>query len=530
MRQSRDITKWSTPSLYKLLGLSSSDADAKTIDARIDELITRARAIGDTATIAFYEQARNKLISSLTIEAKGRAEQVGAPTDAPHQQRHVTSVFDVQYAQGSTNNLLKQVLPKIIFVDSSERPQLSESSSRFQFFLETPVKSVVKLSLDSISLPSRIMNIGPSLGNCYFKINQDSISTVAPGAYDLTTVAGVNRLSSAMFGTIEADGAGYLKSQAHSPPEPLYYLSLSESTSNIIITVISSDEGPTTFTWYDEEIAEHAEQRFRERNRINKTKFDYSSALPTFYNNLGIVLGFKPTRRQKGTIGTVASLEPPSSVSTLSDSANGLATTSADMDDKSGVSSGLKGVKLQGAAAIYTLCGPYPPSFEVCNYIFIVLDDYQQAQASDTIIESRREREPGSMPAYHTSAYFKKATSPFLPGKSKETAVPTKPPELTQAQLYTINAVNKAKSQVVRCSTKRHAHILAMVPFGTGKETDGHRIALCRNQFTPVDREYFGPTKLSKFEISLTNEKGVSLELNGQEWSCVLKAESLYQY
>jgi len=43
-------------------------------------------------------------------------------------------------------------------------------------------------------------------------------------------------------------------------------------------------------------------------------------------------------------------------------------------------------------------------------------------------------------------------------------------------------------------------------------------------------RVYFGPVNISRMRVSLQDDKGNTLNLNGSDWSITLMAETLYQY
>ena len=43
-------------------------------------------------------------------------------------------------------------------------------------------------------------------------------------------------------------------------------------------------------------------------------------------------------------------------------------------------------------------------------------------------------------------------------------------------------------------------------------------------------REYFGPVNMTSFAVSLYDDKGMLLGLNGLDWSFTIIAKSIYQY
>ena len=536
MHKSPDIEKWSSKKLYEFIGIQSGSADARTIDARTDHLIVAARARGDKERAILLEKVRNRLVLSLSTESQSRIKTLGRPGSAPSRVGIAyTPVYDVPYVPGKANNIQRHTQSKIIFIDSSDRPQLSESSTSFQYFLETPIKNIVRLSLESISIPSRIVNISPSLGNSYFKLGEDkTIRTIPTGSYDLTTEKGVDSLSMAMFGSTQADAIPYIQQAAAAPVSAIRYLSVSESTGRLVLAEVSLDP-PPSIVWLDDDIIAEADKYFSSVNISSKTSFHYQNNTPTVYNNLGVVLGFTPkyqpaTSESIGTHAHISNGQVVSVVTYLSDVDNDTAVPTPGDHARVGAKSSLSQLPPLRAQAVYTLCANSLPSLQVGNYIFLAIDDYQHAQASDAIAKNRREREDASLPSYYTKALFKTSKKSFDPKSSEETAVPMKPRSLTQAQLYTVNAINSSNGQPSRMPAKKNAHTLAMIPIGDRNESGGHRMAFCRDRFTPVDREYFGPAKIGKLNVTLTNEKGAVLSLDGQDWSCVLKAETLYQY
>ena len=534
MHKSTDPGKWSTRELYGFIGVPPENADARTIDARTDHLIVTARSQGDSERARLLEKVRNQLVLSLSTESRSLIQKTGRPGDHPSgRNAPYTPVYEVPYVPGRANNIQRHTQSKVIFIDSADRPQLSPSSTSFQYFLETPIRNVVRLSLDSISVPSRIVNISPALGNSYFRIGPvGHITSVPAGCYDLANEKGVDSLSRAMFGTTQSDALPFLEQSSRAPDTHIRYLALSESTGRLVLGEVSL-EPPPSIIWLDEEIVAEADKFFSKTNMSAKTNFHYQNNIPTVYNNLGVVLGFtaKHPSQETGKAGTYASLGHGQAVSVttnLSDVDSDGATTGPGDSERTGVMSSLNNLDPLRASAAYTLCANSLPSLQVGNYIFLAIDDYQHAQASDAITKNRREREEASLPAYYSKALY--VSKPDNDGESMETAVPMKPRALTQAQLFTVNAINTAKSQPKRMPAKKNAHTLAMIPVGDKPGSQGHRMAFCRDKLTPVDREYFGPAKLGKLDVTLTNEKGTVLDLDGQEWSCVLKAETLYQY
>jgi hypothetical protein len=121
--------------------------------------------------------------------------------------------------------------------------------------------------------------------------------------------------------------------------------------------------------------------------------------------------------------------------------------------------------------------------------------------------------------------------------KSAEfTAMPTTPRALTSAQLFTLNAVTTANSGAAtraRLQNPDNSDIFAKIPLKNEVDwTDGQ--AKIFVEFSgPLQsnvREYFGPVSIATLRLSLFDDHGRPLGLNGQDWSCTFLAKCFYQY
>ena len=116
---------------------------------------------------------------------------------------------------------------------------------------------------------------------------------------------------------------------------------------------------------------------------------------------------------------------------------------------------------------------------------------------------------------------------------STQLVLPSAPRTLTQAQLYTINEINKNKNNLTNYLAKAptSSDILAVIPVKTsvGVPT-GSLLVEFSGSLQDNSRTYFGPVNIDRMAVTLLDDKGNILNLNGNDWCFTLVCECLYQY
>ncbi len=106
------------------------------------------------------------------------------------------------------------------------------------------------------------------------------------------------------------------------------------------------------------------------------------------------------------------------------------------------------------------------------------------------------------------------------------------PRQITQAQQYTLNEIIKSRTQLT--TTKAQGpnipNLFAVVPIKTNGLTLGDPIVEFSGGIQSNIRNYFGPVDIEKLHVRLLDDMGNVLNLNGNDWSFVIKSEHLYQY
>lgn len=119
--------------------------------------------------------------------------------------------------------------------------------------------------------------------------------------------------------------------------------------------------------------------------------------------------------------------------------------------------------------------------------------------------------------------------------KSSEfTSMPTTPRALTSAQLFTLNAVttgNSGAATRARLQNPDNSDIFAKIPLkGDLFSGSGKLFVEFSGPLQSNIREYFGPVSISTLRLSLYDDHGRPLGLNGHDWSCTFLAKCFYQY
>jgi hypothetical protein len=114
-----------------------------------------------------------------------------------------------------------------------------------------------------------------------------------------------------------------------------------------------------------------------------------------------------------------------------------------------------------------------------------------------------------------------------------QVVLPSAPRTITQAQLYTINEINKNNNNLTNYLAKAptSSDILAIIPVktSTGVPT-GSLLVEFSGSLQNISRTYFGPVNIDRMAVKLLDDKGNVLNLNGNDWCFTLICECLYQY
>ena len=181
-----------------------------------------------------------------------------------------------------------------------------------------------------------------------------------------------------------------------------------------------------------------------------------------------------------------------------------------------------------------------PVNLVASEYIYICVNDFNQNRPPDNVITVANQITNIEFPSYRPTRWSTKTdindqildlSADIICYKEKDVSlnstlfVPSWPKKLTQAQIYSLNEINsnnkKQKDGIGNNSSV--TDVMVSIPYRNDENiiTTDTNIRL---------RQYFGPVKIDRLEISLKDSRGNLVNLNGQDWALSIVLEQLYQY
>lgn len=214
------------------------------------------------------------------------------------------------------------------------------------------------------------------------------------------------------------------------------------------------------------------------------------------------------------------------------------------------------------ASSILDLNGP--------KYLILVIDDFNQNHVNNSLVSISQFSNTLKIPSYYTPDIPYICITPeqqgdnlqqimtgviaeslvdnqtanvqnglLIAGKYEQDytdvvqVLPSAPRTLTQAQIYTINEINKNRNNLTNYLAKAptSSDILGIIPVktSTGVPT-GSLIVDFSGSLQDSVRTYFGPVNIERMAVKLLDDKGNVINLNGNDWCVTLVCECLYQY
>ena len=167
------------------------------------------------------------------------------------------------------------------------------------------------------------------------------------------------------------------------------------------------------------------------------------------------------------------------------------------------------------------------------KYLIVVLDDFNQNHLNNGLVNIVDNDTTLSVPDYFSPDLPNVcAPDPQLNGERIPFYVQSMPRKLTQAQLYSINQIldNKNTTYKYRTTGPTTTDVFAIIPIKKQSNDSGDMIIDLGSSLMYNTRTYFGPVNISRMRVSLQDDKGNTLNLNGSDWAITLMAETLYQY
>ena len=158
------------------------------------------------------------------------------------------------------------------------------------------------------------------------------------------------------------------------------------------------------------------------------------------------------------------------------------------------------------------------------KYLLLVLDDFNHNRINSGAVAITSTSNKLSIPSYAGKGKLDcQDTTKKIKGISA-----SKPRILTQAQLYTANEIlNNRSDENDRPVAPNNSNIFGIITLPLDIDEREYGISSLDIKFK---REYFGPVNIDRLKVTLLDDKGNILNLNGRDWFFSIKATELYQF
>jgi hypothetical protein len=432
------------------------------------------RSVIQATEIVIQRYEKNKDLVDFFTKVQERLLTQVHPIDEP-----VVNTFQSEIKRGTINPDLKNTVTRFINIDSSCRMFIEHqnlSSDSFDFELTETLLNVVSMALYSVEIPYAWYNNTFSKGTTGVVV----CHTIVGGGLTTETIRTPVQIPEGNYSTNGLPAA------------------VAKAITDATELNCESSVNPTTgIATFELTLKESDPPRDTSLDVVQLLWFDVSYATNVLVNsrynsNLGWMLGFRSPLTTCTLVGSKYIAVPMSPVD-----ANGT------------------------------------------KYIIMSLNDYKTNRINRSLLCVN------TFPniTLQTPSYFNASVPQVRTTPTQVNALESNPRQLTAKQVYTINAIAGQQTLNRRFISHLGSDTFAKIPF---KKTDWNKY---ENGITTVIdngparlfvdgggplqlqmREYFGPVDITQLSISLYDDKGHSLDLNGFDWSCTLMVKCIYQY
>jgi hypothetical protein len=395
------------------------------------------------------------------------------------------NAINVPVSQGSLNPVLKNITSRIVMLDSTYRQNIVpynspvSSSTDYTLDLSDTLKDTLSIKLSSVQIPFTWYNYADYLGNtCFMYVTS---ATPFPDNDLNLSVMHQFRIVNGSY-TSSSTLLTALNSVTPAPPFSFSIVNnsfkITNNSGNYVRIVFYNGNNPTMSCG-------------------SNTGCNFPSKLD---NNLGWNLGFRSSNIGGVELALAYDLGPSGSIPpTLKDSVT--------------------------ASVPYCNIGP--------NYFLLVVDDFNQNHLNQGLVNIDDTDTTLNPPSYinadinyacfNTDEGF---NSPY------PVYIPNAPARLTQAQLYSANQIleNRRNTTNIRTPGPTTTDVLAVIPLKVGGLSFGDKYIEFGSSLLQNERVYFGPVNISRMRVTLRDDKGNVVNLNGADWSFSLISTHLYEF
>ena len=474
-----DISNYSFTDLKDILGIENEDEKVSRQDIVSAVNHFMASYEMNSQMTRFLKEAQQKMIDVLTMVDNGKVdkefefhkEDRGNPKLGNSLTKLI--VIDSQYCLDTHPHSVKSVdhLNKSLDTKTMTQPL----TTKFTCHFSEPIVNVLSFSLYSYTIPYTYYNIDSALNNNFFiiSVNDSDVKfTIPDGNYGCDfLLSTVNEL---------------LVNGGFSSPTNTFLTVVKQTGKlnfNFSTTTFYDDNNNTLLNDMNTQII------FFSTTETTKSRVDVfaSSLIPLCVNQtLGWMMGFRQTNYPLDTQGMV-----------------------------------------QAECVL---------NINASKYFVLNIDDYCNSHLKTNLIgvETNPTRTTLPLPTFLRNAESRLAFSdttsknPLQP-KTKRFHKDTFPRNLTTNQLYALNEIIKnqgVKENYMRTNFLTQ-HAFAVIPLKNPKHHFGEVYVEFGGSVQDNKRVFNGPITLNKLTISLVNDRGICVNLNGAEWSFVIKLEIL---
>ena len=393
-----------------------------------------------------------------------------------------------EFVQDSLNPTLKNTTERLLVIDSlfrqtitpySPNPASPASSSTFTMDLSEPLVNVLSLKLYSYQIPYSWYTIDSAYGTSCFWVKVTSVVNPI-----LIQVENGNYTPTQLISAIQGQFTAVLNTGVFAGNNlNISYNQISGKAVLSFTTALPSQTAEIIF--YDSS----NENSYASANLVNAMKLN---------NNLGWYLGFRPETDTttpvlfSRTISSNTGTSPPT--------------------------------KLYSDTTVDTYGS---------KYIVVVLDDMNQNRLNSGLVNIVDTSTTLSVPDYYNASIPNvSAPDPQLNNVLSPFYVASVPRTLTSKQLYSLNSIldNRKNTYKYRSSAPSSSDVFALIFPKKSGVSSGDMIIDLGSSLAYNRRTYFGPVNIQRLSISLQDDKGNLLNLNGADWAITIIVEQLYQY
>jgi len=377
----------------------------------------------------------------------------------------------------------KQILQRLVLIDTRHRKDLGSSTTDFIVELESTLTNVVSIKLNTISIPSTWDTFSQKQGNTSLQIETIDFSGDVDPSCGVCDSSFSDMLPSS-FSCCDhiADGT-YTRET--------FLEQLNKKFGNCIDITIEDGSKYVTITNKTEKalrIIFFKPGGFSCGKSITCVNTTYKN------NNLGWYMGFRTTVK-------------------------------INEDNESYIALDASG----GAAALAV--ADTPLDINGSQYLVLAVDDFNKNHMNKTIVMSASLQEKVSMPNYYAAAAHDELQCVSNPNRPMYPSIQKNPNfsrTLTNSQLTTISSILETqKEKNYNVPNPAITNSFAIIP--VTHPTDPLLI-WGGSLLHPNGRNYFRPVSITRLHIKLYDDRGQILNLNNSDWHCSIIVSHLYKY